>query len=385
MSLCRRKLTLATAVLLLSTMLAGCIPPEEPAVDFLTAYIDASIALRQAAEDPDPVTRANAIEALSQTVSVKAAPVFKQALDDEYPTVRFAAAMALGDVQYEPAKTTLQRMAKDKAEDERAEPDKRVLCAVIYALHRLGDMSFTGELGGLLGDPEKEVRANAAMVMGKLGEPSAVFPLRRFLIDEQDTAVQLQIVEALAMLGDSANILRLEAYTKTQFLEDRLVAISAMECVQSPRSVVVLREMFHQRQPPRVRVAAAGALAHLGETNLQAYWFCSRAAKDPQRVLREGYRRKGEGAGVVINSLQRLAVISLGWMNRESAVDILHPLLDSEDGGVRVAAAMSILRLLKAHELALEPSSPKAKTKPTSRPEVQSKPMPTLYTAGGKD
>jgi len=373
------------------TALGGCADPRTPElVSPQRAYIDATTVLRQAADDPDPVTRANAIEGLSQTQGLDAGGIYKQALGDEYPTVRFAAAMAIGDVRYEPARDTLIGMAKREPESDQAEPDKRVFCAVIYALHRLGDTTFTSQLAELLSDQEKEVRADAAMVLGKLGEESATVPLSVQLEYEQDPSVQLQIVESLALLGDRQNALRLEAHTKTSYLEDRLVAIGAMQRVGSRRSVPVLRALLNRRQPPRVRVAAAGALARLGYIDQGGYEFSLRSAKRPRVVIKESFRDDREIFEVEALSLQRLAAMSLGWMRRQEARGALHSLLSSEDGPVRVAAAMSLLRLLKAYRPSgLAGKSPGKAPIPTSRatsrPEVRTPAQLELHTAGGKD
>ena len=378
------------SLLIATAALAGCAEPEVTLVDPQMAFIDASAALRQASDDPDPVTRANAIEAIAQTTGATEGAIFEQGLDDPYPAVRFAAAMAIGETLYEPARDVLVRMARREREDRRAEPDKRVFCGVIYALHRLGDTSVTGELGPLLFDAEREVRCNAAMVMGGIAESSALPALRMRLGDEHDPTVQLQIVEAMAMLGDSASAALMESYTKTQFLEDRLVAISAMERVRSDRARVVLRSLLAEDQPPRVRVAAAGAMGRMGEASDQGRWICTRGAQAPKRVMRESRTVQGESSEMEMLSLQRLAAISLGWMKDQNAVGVLHPLLKSDDGPVRVAAAMSILRLLKARELAAESEieiepEPQTKASPQSQGEVERPEEPRLHTARAKE
>ncbi len=381
------------ACLGVGAFLTGCVQkPTTAPVDQRKAFIDASSILRQAAEDPESYTRAHAIEALSQTVGQEAGPVFKQALSDPTPPVRFAAAMAIGDVQYEPALPVLQAMAQKKEQDEQAEPDKRVFCAVIYALHRLGDSSQTTHLGQMLFDAEKEVRANAALVMGKMGEPSASVPLETRYGDEQDPSVQMQLVESLAILGNTKYSHLLEAYTKTQFLEDRLVAISAMERVNSPRAGTVLKQLLDDmRQPPRVRVAAAGTLARLGEVSPKGYTLSLDAVKDPKTVINNGE----DVSDLALFSLQRLAAIALGQMRLPQAIDELHPLLESRDGGVRVAAAMSILRLLEIRQFPLEstamegpsqsPEPVEPPASPTSQPAGQPAPRVELYTSPGKD
>jgi len=376
----------ATAAL--GASLAGCIMPEQvpPVVDRRKAYIDASTTLRQAADDSDAVTRAHAMEALALVRPSQAGPVLKQALGDSYPAVRFAAAMAIGDVKYLPAKEILQSMAQRRDKSDLAEPDKRVLCAVIYALHRLGETGFTSELAGLLRDGEKEVRANAAMVMGKMDEPSARFPLKMQMDVEHDPSVQLQLMESLALLGDEENALRLEGHTKTQFMEDRLVAIEAMEKTRSSRSLPVLRHLTIERQPPRIRVAALGALAKMGDVDQDGYEYIVRCITHSDDVMRRAYTDGREIASLEITSLQRLAAITLGQMGKPEGADVLHPLLLSADGGVRVAAAMSLVNLLAAYEpvtAAPVAESPAVET-PADKGEMDL-PLPSLHVSGAKD
>ena len=370
---------------LVAGALGGCRDLWQPraTLDYGRIYIDARTALIQAADDPDPVTRSNAVEALSQSLGEQAGAVYKQALGDPYPSVRFAAAMAAGDLRYAPAKSVLQAMSQQDGHSDAAEPDKRVFCAVIYALHQLGDTTRTSELGNLLQDAEKEVRANAAMVMGKMGEPSAVVPLQMQLADEQDPTVQLQLVEALALLGDQRNIDRLEAYTKMQVLEDQLVAISAMEQVRSARSLPVLQAMTADRYSPRIRVAAFGALAKLGHVDGAGYRFTLNSVRNPEKVMRKAYKGRRQVSELEGQSLQRLAAMSLGLMKRDDAASALHPLVSSRDGGVRVASAMSLVRLLGAYR-PLEPpvrqgEQQQASEAPGPATKVE------LYTAGGKD
>jgi HEAT repeat protein len=319
--------------------------------------MDARSVLRRALDDRDDFARSHAIEALAETMGAQSGPTFAQALSDASPAVRFAAAMAIGDAKYAPAKDRLLRMSQDK----QLEPDRRVMPAVIYALFRLGNDTYAGDLYALLFDKEKEVRSNAALAMGRMQEVSAIGPLQTRLAEEQESQVRLQIIEALAVLGEEASALSLESYTKkTPFLDERLVAIPAMAKVRSSTAPLVLRELLDPRQPPRVRAAAAGALAMLGEYNAEAYEFCLDAARDPEGVTRKAYGRSG-AAAIELTSLQQLAAIALGWMNNEGAVNVLHPLLGSPDSGVRIAAGMSILRLLSAYQ---EQPPPAAVTEP---------------------
>jgi len=256
--------------------------------------------------------------------------------------------------------------------------------AVIYALYRVGVSDYVSQLAVMLrDDPEREVRANAAMVMGRMGEPTAKEPLEAMLTDEQDPSVQLQMCEALARLGDDRSARRLEAYAKATFLDERLVAIPALVEANTPQAEFILRELLSARQPPRVRVAAAGALARMGRAEDAVWDLCRQAAEDPRGTLRKAYGPRRKVGEIEASSFQRLAVIGLGWAGRHQAAGVLHGLLGSPDGPVRAAAAMGLLRVLEAFDSpqpAVETQTPEAAGRPATAAS-----RPRLHTAGGKD
>ena len=140
------------ALATLPLLLVGCgglgVSEEENAPSYVNpdrAFIDARAELLEGANGADPLVRAHAMEALGQTFGTKEAGVLLQGLSDRYVIVQYASAMALADVVYPPAREKLRRMA-DRGETL----DDRVLCAVILALHRLGDDTHAGKLGKIL-------------------------------------------------------------------------------------------------------------------------------------------------------------------------------------------------------------------------------------------
>jgi len=363
------------------TVLSGCPGKPAPSVSPKEAYVDARTALLQAADDESPVTRANAIEALGETLGVQAGHVFTQALSDRSVVVRFSAAMVVGDLRYGGAKRKLTLMASDK----RVEPNGSVQCAVIYALYRLGEDRHAGRLGKLLFDRQAEVRANAAMAMGKMGEPSAIGPLRTLLGDELKVKVKWQIRESLALLGDKGSALTLQACAREPDIQLRLAAISAMSRIPGDFAPIALRELLDKRHPPRVRVAAAGALAKLDQMDEAQYKLCLASVVDPAAVLRGFGGRKGRITVDQIASLRQLAAKSLGGMRHVEAVDVLHPVVVTRRGPVQVAAAMSILQLLSAAPIrpgaggVLPPATGPGPRRPDGVGPAK------LHTVGGKD
>ena len=368
-------------VLVALALVAGCGPQRPshalPTANQLTAAVEASCTLRQLSESKDPVVRCNAIEALAQTVGEKEGGVYMQALGDANPLIQFAAAMAIGDVKYAPARDALQAMAGD------AGPDKRVYCAVIYALYRLKDTSHTEDLARLLFHSEPEIRADAAMVMGKMGESSAIAPLRGLLSQEQDEKVRLQLVESLAMLDDSAGKAGLEVYTRTRFVDEQLVAIQAIGRVRPEHGEAILAEALNSHQPIPVRVAAAGAAARMGNYSTKNYQLCVDAVEDPFKLLQESSGRYSKDISPTeVSLVRRLGAISLGFMNRPQAVDALLPLLRADDGVSGVSAAMRILRLVPV----VRQDSPTAASAPAVQagPAASAGPLAVAPAAGVK-
>ncbi len=377
--MCRLSATIAVAG---SLLLAGCAGPvwlgfAEPAAPSFVpsqAYLDARTAILQLAQDRDPVTRANAVEAMSTTLGAEVGEVYMQGSSDPLPVVRLASAMAIGDVKYSQALPTLRRMVQDnKTEPQRAEPDKRVFCALIYALHELGDDGKTGELAALLFDEQPEVRMDAALAMGKMGAPSAIGPLNSVLSNEREEAVKIQLTESLAMLGDSRSAEVLEAFTKGYFLDLRLLAIAAIGRTGSERAIRVLKELTADREPARVRVKAAGELARLGFGDPTMLGYCLRAVREPAELLKESAKVSRRAADSDAGSLKLLAIIATGWFGDEKVVNDLHGLLRDREGPIRVAAAASILRLLKGYKpltvpAAAPPAAPAQAVVPPAAP-----------------
>ena len=123
----------------------------------------------------------------------------------------------------------------------------------------------------------------------------------------------------------------------------------------------------------------------MGEVDLDGYSLALLSVEDPRGVLEDSYKDGREVTEIEVRSLQRLAAICLGWMGHQEATGPLHGLLRSGDGGVRVAAAMSLVRLLKAYKPVHRPADTEAESKTDEPDEVSRESLPALRTAGGKD
>ena len=351
-------------------------------IDPAQAYVDARSALLQMVDDDDARARTHALEALAATEGASAGAAFKEALKDDRLPVLSAAAMAVGKTRYAPAKGRLLELA------ERPDAPPKLKCALIYALHRLGDDTHTSDLAALLRDPDdKWVRAEAAKIMGLMSEPSAIGPLKSLQEDEHEVVVRLQVFEALALLDgdDERSVGMLEAYTKSQFMDDKIIAIEALGKLRHRRAIMALRKLVDYRGHDLiVRVAAAGSLAKLGD--VRGYGMTLRAAVDPEVELKRARGRTGPIRPGEVTILQTRAVMALAHMGDLAAVDHLHPLLHSTEPAIRAASAQTILQLLRSYRPAESAGAePKPKVAPGAPEEKKQPPRPRLHTSGAKD
>ena len=343
-------------MLAIAAIMSGCDWTVEPTpvlpLDPTRAAIRSRAVLMAALADEDPITRTNALEAVSNTIGEEAGAHFIEALDDSEPMVQFAAAMVIGDRQYAPAKERLEQLMANP------QTDPVTQCALIYALHQLGETRYNQRLGAFLHDPDKTLRANVVMVMGKIGHPSAIEPIKAIWADEKDLGVEVGIVESLATLGDGVAAQQLEGFCRMQrMVSVQLPAIRAVARLAPPDVDRILLDRLQKDPSPRVKVAAAGGLARVGVDEEDGYALCINALRHPKELLAEAYPDI-EIPQAYINSLRQLACISLGWYGRTEAVTHLYPMLDDPDGPVRIAAAMSILRLFEDYE----PEAPDVET-----------------------
>ena len=316
--------------------------PPDQSIQNDRLYVDARAALLQAANSNDPYVRAHAIEAIAQTLKASSAAYLMQGLSDKSVIVRYAAAMGLGDIKYKSAKKKLIELVDNPKTDE------RVVCAAIYALYQIGEDQFAYQLGVVLSSRFELGRASAAQAMGKMGEKSAIGPLKTALGYEPNDAAKISMVEALALLGDKQSQLYVEGYAQSYYLDMRLPAIPILAKLKTPKAQLVLTSLLADRNPPRIRVAAAGGLGYMGLFDEKGYKLCLAAAENPHKVLQGAFPKTKESiTSDVASSLQRLAAMALGDIQCAGSLRVLQNLLQSNDGSVRVAAAWAILQMLE--------------------------------------
>lgn len=238
--------------------------PVERATALRATAIDL---LLQASQSADPLLRANAIESLHNAPHF-AEQVVRRGIVDDNRGVRFVAAMTVGRLRLEHLAHLLEPMTRDESDSVRA--------AALYGLKRCGYTIDLNPIAGFLFSNDPEVKANAALVLGELGEPSAI-PMLRAALGKglertsgiRSKLVDLQLAEAMVKLGEESEIEGIRAALFTPAEQGELTALAALMCgrLKDERVMVNLLDLAtrsgNRRQPAEVRMAATMAAAQI--------------------------------------------------------------------------------------------------------------------------
>ncbi len=303
-----------------------------PDVGFEHAELDqaAMDVLLQAADSNSPLLRANAIEALLLSPA-HLPPILRRALADENRGVRFVASMTTGRLRLKELQAHLEPLLSDSSESVQA--------AAIYAAIRCGMKADPTPLAGMLRSESPEVRANAAMVLGELGEPSAIKMLRAAMGRDmkRESAVRLhivdlQIAEAIVKLGEADE---LEGIRAALFAPGEQGEIISLACqiagnLADNRSAAQLFSLAtregERRMPAEVRMTAAAALAKIDAESASL-------AVPLEYVEHPRFELRAQAAS------------TLGTMGNRAALPHLAKMLSDPNPMVQVSAAGAILRI----------------------------------------
>ncbi|MCO6435956.1 MAG: HEAT repeat domain-containing protein [Phycisphaerae bacterium] len=317
---------------------AGCAAPGRPTagmrIDRAGLKHRALEYLRQAVGDgSNPAVRVAAVESLRWSDDPESLPWIRTALADPHPGVRFAGAVAVGELRDEAARSRVARLLDDSEDSVRA--------AAIFALHRLGDKRPTAQLGTmLLQDKDPLVRRNATMLLGMLGEPGSVPILARAMAD-RDPGVRQQALEAMARLGNVDARQELVFMTNAGVGADEVFALQALDRAGDPAFIDTFRYKLGAADHVETRLAAANGLARFGIQD--GYELAMETARAPRATSGDP---NDPAAGQMLR-MRLLACKVLGTIGRADALPLLDRLLEeSDDARVRVGAALAMLRIV---------------------------------------
>ncbi len=288
--------------------------------------------IEQALKSPLPELRAHAIQALHYAERSQLEPAVLRGLADENRGVRFIATMSIGKFKLYNVAHLVRPLLDDASESVRA--------AAIYALHRCGEHVDLNPLSGMVVSDSPEVKANTALVLGELGNASAIPMLRRAagrgmsrVHTVQAQIVDLQIAEAIVRLGDERELDVIRAALFAPGERAEVVALAAQICgrLDDRRAVPNLENLaMHEGRyelPPEVRMAATLALAQI--TN-----------GEPRIAVPLEYATSSRP------ELRMQAALTLGAISSPASANALRQLLADSSPLVQVAAAAGALQQL---------------------------------------
>ena len=281
--------------------------------------------VRQSLVDNQSNTISPAIEVVATVGLEELMPTITKLLSSESISVRFAAAVAIGDMGYVGGKYSVKRLLEDQ--------DDNAKIAAAYALTKLGGRELGDIIRSSLNSKDPTVRANAAMLIGKLGDKNDIELLYNALIhlDGSYYRAKIQIVEALAMLGDEG-IYRTELWPLliSKYADDRAIGVRAMGALNTFESKKAIMTMLYD-DSSEVRLGAAEQLAQMGDFS----------GKSEILNYLKG-RSTGVRDKIVADSI---AAKAIGRIGTGELKVYLPKLLSDRSAIVRISAAQSVLLL----------------------------------------
>jgi HEAT repeat protein len=314
-----------------SLLVAGCneslqVTYEQSDISSIDELVpEATRIIQEGLADENPLVRVNAIEVVAATRQVKLMPKVRRLLRDDFVPVRFAAALAVGDLGYSLAESPVKQLLEDE--------DENVKIAAAYTLARLDSSRSLGQIYQAIGSSDLSVRANAALLLGKSGDESALKFLYWALQNkDSDDKVVFQAAEAIAMLGDERIYPKLWTMLISAYADDRVVGVKSMGALGTAKTKNALITMLGD-DVLEVRLVAAEQLGMLGD-----------ATGEPE-VL-DAFRKKYRG-GLDKEGLERvnvLAALAIGRVGTVRLRKFLPRLLEDESKFVRIAAAKAVFQ-----------------------------------------
>ena len=274
---------------------------------------------------PEAQIRVNSIEVVVSTGQRRLMPKVEKLLKDDFMPVRFAAALAVGDLEYTLAADSVRELLEDS--------DENIQIAAAYALGRLGYGDGFARVSKAVTSSDQVVCANAALLLGKMGDERGLKLLYGLLRDKKsDDRVLLQAMESIARLGDDGIYQRIWAKLISVYADDRVMGVRSMGALGTTDSKNDLIRMLDD-DILEVRLAAAEQLGKLG------YVTGAPEVDDVfTKHLYRGYDKRSRERVMVLTCL------AIGEICSESLTQYLPVLLGDKSKLVRLSAAKAVLK-----------------------------------------
>jgi len=298
--------------------------------------------LEQGLNSDDVFVRMQVIESCVGLALPNARDICIQAISSSVPSLQFAGAMGLIEMPSRDAEPALKKLLSSS--------DASVRLAAIGALHRLGWTQHSAELLTALDSSSPKTRGDALMILGRVGDESAIPAIRRVFGNDDVERVRWQAGEALVLLGDEDILPQLQLWEHSRNWQVRVFAVKLMWQLRDKELFVgdLLGALTDRNQ--LVQLQAARSLGRLGQEEgfPQAMRYLHPTAADQRAIARE----MGVGTGEQqfaqrIVQIRSLAALALGDIGNWDAGVALDKAVNDEDPRVALAAAYAAIRLLQ--------------------------------------
>ena len=297
--------------------------------------------LRDDVNSRDPLLKVRAIEACVNLRLDKAPDICMKAVRSPVPMLQFAGAMGFIELPISSAEPALRELLSSE--------DGSVRLAAIGALHRLEKHEYSQELIDALGSPDRKIRGDALIVLGRIGDKSAIEAIQPLLENESIESVRLQAAEALVLLGDENALPKLQLWQYSTNYQERVFAVLLMGQVQPSPDFTA--DLLQSLDDPNqlVQMEAAKSLGLLG--NQAGYAKAVKYLNPSSMTKRSIAQQIGVGPDDPqlqneITKIRSAAALALGEIGQWDAAKHLAKNIDDKDPHVALAAAYGSLKLL---------------------------------------
>jgi HEAT repeat protein len=268
-----------------------------------------------------------ACEVVADTGSREFAPQLVKLLKADSVPARFAASMAIGDLKYIAARPAIEAALNDT--------DENVRMAAVYALSRFG--AGGGHIRQVyegLSSRDQTVRANAALILGKLRDSAALTALYWALSDkDSDQDTRTQVAYSIAMTGDEKIYSKLWTLLISSYANYRIQGVEAMGALNDVQARGAVLTMLKD-ETLEVRLAAAEQLGVMNDSS-------------GEKVVLDYLKSTPASGGVEAERRNVRAARAIGSIGTAELAAYLPQLLRDRSPIVRLAAAKSALKLCK--------------------------------------
>lgn len=248
-----------------------------------------------------------------------------QKLDDPSVAVRFVAAIAIGEMRCPTCGDHLKKALADE--------DQNVQIAGAYALIKTGDTAYYQKIRDAALSTDGTVRANALLLLGKLGNKDDLDLIYRATKDnDAPDKVRIQAVDSIARLKD-VRIYKEKLWPLliSKFADDRVMGIRGMGSLGTKEAKDAIQTMLKD-DIAEVRLCAADELGKLGNSS------------GLEELVKYFQTNPDLNQATVATGT---AVMAIGNIKANNLTGYLAKSLNSNSPYIRLAAAQSILLMTK--------------------------------------